>query len=111
MHNRFKVQDVAEQAAACVIRAAGKFPALYRSLGDQALRAATSVPLNIAEARGRQGKDRAYHFRVAFGSAREVESALVLLAAIPSRKSAEIARARALFDEVRAMLWRILHPR
>ena len=38
--------------------------------------AVTSIPLNIAEATGRFGRDRTYHFRVALGSLREVTAAL-----------------------------------
>ncbi len=38
--------------------------------------AAMSIPLNIAEATGRFGGDRAHHFRIALGSLREVVAAL-----------------------------------
>ncbi|MBL0212625.1 MAG: four helix bundle protein [Myxococcales bacterium] len=38
--------------------------------------AVSSIPLNIAEATGRFGRDRTYHFRVALGSLREVSAAL-----------------------------------
>ncbi len=48
-------------------------------LWDQALRAAASVVLNIAEACGRDGADRARCLRIARGSALETDAALTLL--------------------------------
>jgi four helix bundle protein len=47
-----------------------------RDLARQARRAATSVPLNLAEGNRRVGKDRLHHFRVAAGSAAEVRAVL-----------------------------------
>ena len=47
---------------------------LSRALRDQAQRAVPSVTLNLAEALGRKGKDRAYHLSIALGSAREVRA-------------------------------------
>jgi four helix bundle protein len=50
------------------------------SLGKQAARAMSSVPLNIAEANGRTGGDRLHHFRIALGSLREVGAVLDIAA-------------------------------
>ena len=50
-------------------------------LAKQACRALASVPLNIAEAQGRAGRDRLHHFRIALGSLREVGAALDVAAA------------------------------
>ena len=47
-----------------------------RKLHDQLARALTSVSLNIAEGRGRAGQDRRHHWRIALGSAEEVQAAL-----------------------------------
>jgi four helix bundle protein len=44
-------------------------------LAKQAMRALASVPLNIAEAKGRTGRDRLHHFRIAVGSLRELDVA------------------------------------
>ena len=105
-------------AQAKALRAAGMAIALVmavkaplRSLADQVVRAAASVPANIAEGQGRAGKDRLYHWRIAYGSAKELEVHLTLLleaGAVDSERAAEALR---LLDEVRAMLWRMTHPR
>ena len=108
MAHNFIAQDKARCAALLVIQGTVGVPSRLASLSDQALRAATSVPLNIAEARGRNGKDRSYHFRIAYGSAREAEVALALLLAARTGRSEPLTMARALFDEVRAMLWPLL---
>ena len=50
-------------------------------LAKQACRALASVPLNIAEANGRAGRDRLHHFRIALGSLRELGAALDVAAA------------------------------
>jgi four helix bundle protein len=43
---------------------------------DQIYRAAKSLALNVAEGGRRYGKDRSYHFRIAAGSAAEIQAAL-----------------------------------
>ena len=45
-------------------------PELYRQLR----RAASAVSLNLAEGSGREGADRRHHFRIARGSALEVQA-------------------------------------
>ena len=45
-------------------------------LARQLRRAAASVPLNLAEGSGRTGRARLQHYRIAFGSAREVKTIL-----------------------------------
>jgi four helix bundle protein len=45
-------------------------------LADQIYRAAKSLALNVAEGGRRFGKDRSYHFRIAAGSAAEIQAAL-----------------------------------
>lgn len=71
---------------------AQKFPPRCGDLHDQAARAATSIPLNIAEAcrGGAAGKN---HFRIALGSAGELCAVLdiVELPAGPERQ-AELRR-------------------
>src|SRR5690606_14079433 len=48
-------------------------------LRDQAVRAARSMVLNIAEGCGRSGKSRRYHYSVAAGSASELGAVLDLV--------------------------------
>ena len=80
-------------------------------LADQIVRAATSVPANLAEGNGRCGRDRSHHWRIAYGSALEVASHLELLSQIATVDEGRAHEALELFDRVRAMTWRLLHPR
>ena len=50
---------------------------LARQLDD----ASTSIALNVAEAMGRFGRDRKHHVRIALGSLREVNAALLVAVA------------------------------
>jgi four helix bundle protein len=109
MTTRFIAQDVATQAATHVIAGTAGVPRRLSSLADQAVRAATGVALNIAEARGRGGKDRTYHFRVAYGSAREADAAIAILCISQVGCAKRLRSAQSQLDEVRAMLWRVLH--
>ncbi|MGD8441610.1 MAG: four helix bundle protein [Holophagae bacterium] len=108
--SEFIAHTKAVQGAGIAIKLVSLLPGAYRSLADQVIRSASSVPANLAEGLGRSGKDRAYHWRVAYGSAREVDTHLALLigAGVIDRRMATISRS--LFDEVRAMTWRLLHP-
>lgn len=78
---------------------------------DQAIRAVTSVPLNLAEGTGRNGRDRTHHRRIAYGSALEARTALELLVASGSVDPNEAATAEALLDPVCAMTWWLPHQR
>jgi four helix bundle protein len=85
-------------------------PAPLKSLAHQVIRSASSVPANLAEGHGRNGRDRIHHWRIAYASAKEVDCHLRLLSftgAVPYRKATAALK---LFDEVRAMTWRLLHP-
>ena len=98
------------EAAGTAIALAIRVPAPLKSIADQVIRSASSVPANLAEGHGRSGRDRIHHWRIAFASAKEVDCHLRLLT-----QSGVIDRRRAagsiqLFDEVRAMTWRLLHP-
>ena len=105
------VIDVALDAAGTAIALVENLPSKYRCLADQVIRSASSVAANLAEGRARSGKDRAYHFRVALGSAREVDVHLRILLATGTVDRAKAENAIELFDRVRAMTWRLLHPR
>ena len=102
-----KAIDAAGEAISLVRR----LPAPLKSLADQVIRSASSVPANIAEGHGRSGRDRLQHWRIAYGSAKEVDCHLRLLvdagAIDTNRANASLKR----FDEVRAMTWRLLHPK
>ncbi len=80
-------------------------------LADQLSRAACSVPLNLAEGHGRFGKDRLQHWRIAYGSAKEAGTALELLVSGGYIEAESAAGVMSQLDSVRAMTWRLLHPR
>ena len=77
---------------------------------DQVIRSAASVPANLAEGHGRNGRDRAHHWRIAYASAMEVDCHLRLLCVTGAVHRGKATTALQLFDEVRAMIWRLLHP-
>ncbi|MEN8165690.1 MAG: four helix bundle protein, partial [Acidobacteriota bacterium] len=72
--------DIALQAAGTAIALVDRVPTKLKSLSDQVIRSASSVPANLAEGHGRAGRDRLYHYRIAYGSAKEVDVHLRILA-------------------------------
>ena len=105
------VHRKALEAAGLAMRLAARVPAPYRSLGDQVIRAASSVPANLAEGHGRSGRDRLHFWRIAYASAKEVDTHLRLLVHARAVDVDQASRALRLLDEVRAMTWRLLHPK
>ncbi len=87
-----------------------RVPAPLKSIADQVIRSASSVPANLAEGRGRSGRDRLHHWRIAYGSAREVDTHLRLLLGTGAIEAPQAESALQLFDDVRAITWRLLHP-
>ena len=98
-------------AAGLAIRLVTTAPAPLKTLADQVIRSASSVPANLAEGQGRSGRDRLHHWRIAYGSAKETDTHLRLLAATGAIDASEASAVLQLLDEVRAMTWRLLHPR
>ncbi|MCK5378410.1 MAG: four helix bundle protein [Acidobacteria bacterium] len=103
-------QSKALEAAGMSITLVTRVPAPLKSIADQVIRSASSVPANLAEGHGRSGRDRMYHWRIAYASAKEVDSHLRLLAQAGAIDKTRTHTALGLFDEVRAMTWRLLHP-
>ena len=97
-------------AAGIALEEARRVPAVFRSLADQLIRAAASVPANLSEGHGRVGRDRPHHWRIAYGSAREADTFLRLLGQAGAIDCDRATEAIGLFDEVRAMTWRLIHP-
>ena len=110
-NNHLIATEKAIQAAADAIALARKVPAPLKSLADQVIRSAGSVPATLEEGHGRVGRDRAHHWRIAYASAKEVESHLQLLCLGGAIPRDQAMNASQLVDEVRAMTWRLLHPR
>ena len=77
-HEKLSAYQLARGVARWV-RYEASFPRGAPPLKDQARRAADSVVLNLAEGCYREGKDRAFHFRVAMGSAAECAAVFDLL--------------------------------
>ncbi len=75
-------------------------PDLHR----QIRRAASSVALNLSEGAERSGKDRQHLFRVARGSAREVETALQLALAWGVLKNEDVTTPLKTLDRLLALL-------
>jgi len=98
------------QAAGISITLAMRVPAPLKTIADQVIRSASSVPANLSEGHGRFGRDRLNHWRIAYGSAREVDTHLRLLVRAGVVDARQAAAALELFDQVRAMIWRLLHP-
>ncbi len=107
--SRFAAHELALQAAASVFTLAGEVPRSCVDLAEQARRAASSVPLNLAEGAGRGGKDRVYHFRVAYGSVREAHSAVRLFEGLGAVRASRARETLELLDRVGAMTWRLVH--
>ena len=97
------------EAAGLALALARRVPAPFRSLADQVIRSAASVAANLSEGHGRIGRDRFNHWRIAYGSAKEVDTFLRLLVNAGVVDRAQTNVALDIFDQVRAMTWRLLH--
>ena len=100
-----KALDAAGEAIVLVMR----IPAPLKSIADQVIRSASSVAANLAEGHGRIGRDRLHFWRIAYASAKEVDSHLRLLASAGVIHRGKADSALDAFDEVRAMTWRLLN--
>jgi four helix bundle protein len=80
-----------------------------RSLSEQIRRAASSIPLNLAEGRKRAGADRPHSWRIAAGSAAELRAAIRVALAWGDIQEPDVSEALELLDRILAMLWRLTH--
>lgn len=76
MAARFQAYEVALEMVAALRPTVEVLARRDHSLADQVRRASNSVVLNIAEGSRRMGKDRLHFYRIAAGSAAEVQAAL-----------------------------------
>ncbi len=102
--------EKAIDAAAAAIALVKRVPAPLRAIADQVVRSASSVAANLAERHRRFGRDRIHHWRIAYASAKEVDCHLRLLAHACAVDRSQAGNAIGLFDEVRALTWRLLYP-
>ncbi len=103
--------EKAIEAAAAAISLVKRVPAPLKTIADQVVRSASSVPANLSEGHGRSGRDRIHHWRIAYASAKEVDTHLRLLLAVGAVNQSGTKSSLHLFDEVRAMTWRLLNPK
>ena len=105
LHAHEKALEAAGFAISCVLRV----PAPLKSIADQVVRSASSVPANLAEGHGRIGRDRTKFWRIAYASAKEVDSHLRLLTHARAINRSRADEALEAFDQVRAMTWRLIN--
>ena len=110
-NNHLIAHEKALAAAGDAISLVLRVPAPLKSIADQVIRSASSVPANLAEGHGRSGRDRVHFWRIAYASAKEVDSHLRLLARAGVINSSGATRALENFDQVRAMTWKLLNPK
>lgn len=80
-------------------------PSELYGLVQQIRRAVVSIPSNIAEGYGRKSPNEYAHFiSVAYGSALEVETQLILSRELVMTKKEEFSKSTALLEEVLKML-------
>ena len=107
--NNLIATEKAIEAAAAAISLVKRVPSPLKAIADQVVRSASSVPANLSEGHGRSGRDRIHHWRIAYASAKEVDTHLRLLLAVGAVNQSGAKSSLNLFDEVRAITWRLLN--
>lgn len=67
-----------------------------------------AIPLNLAEGAGRSGKDKTYHYKIAYASAGETLAALEILLAYEAINDRQFESIAKQIDEIRAITWRLI---
>ena len=80
-----------------------------KKLASQITSAASSVALNLAEGRRREGGDRLHLWRIAAGSADEVRTALLVATAWGYIDEPELAEVLTMLDSLLAITWKLTH--
>ena len=111
MGGRFDAHDVAIELVRALRPLVERMARRDRDLASQLRRAASSVPMNLAEGAARSGADRLHHYRIAAGSAAEIRTALILSEAWGLLDAPSLSLSQALLDRVIAMLHRLTHSR
>ena len=103
-HEQLDAYGVAVELDGTVVAISHKAGRGHAWLTDQAMRASASVVLNLVEALGREGADRARALRIARGSALELDAALTLMLHRGACRETERNAAKALTVRMVAML-------
>jgi four helix bundle protein len=82
-------------------------PRGHAALADQLRRAATSVPLNIAEGTGKGERDAARFYTIARGSALECAAILDVFETLDFVAATDLEQARELLERVVSMLTKL----
>ncbi len=105
--SNFQALTVATRAATACIELANHVQHPFGDVVSQLQRAALSMPLNLTEGAGRQGKARRNFYRIAYGSARETKQIVEILANLNLVDASESEKCLALIDRVCAMCWNL----
>ena len=103
----FVAYEVALESVRLIRPLIDRIAARNAALAGQLRRAASGMPLSLAEGRRRRGGDRTYHYRVGAGSAAEALAALDVADAWGYTAPAEAAAARAALDRLLGLLWQL----
>jgi four helix bundle protein len=107
----FDAYDVSLQLARTLRPQLGRLRSRDTALHKQLTRALSSVPLNLSEGRRRTGGDRGHLFRIASGSAAEVQACLDVAEALGHLRAEDLEASLELLDRLQAMCWRLSRPR
>jgi four helix bundle protein len=83
---------------------AARIPRGQAELADQLRRAALSIPLNIAEGSGKEGRDAARYYRIARGSALESAAIMDAVEALGLLPATDDTEERELVERIVSML-------
>ena len=101
----FRAFEVALEIPGKVRPLLPRIKAGHADLADQVVRATNSIALNLLEGMGRSGRDRAYHCRIALGSAKEVFAGIKLAVGWGWLGEADTEEALAKIDEACGLLY------
>ena len=104
----FVTRDVAVALIRSVRAPLAQMHRRNRALADQAMRAASSILLNIEEGNQRKGGDRTHLFRIAKGSVEELRAALLI--GVTWGHIEEPREVRALLDRLGRLLYGLVKP-
>ena len=108
-YSNFQALDLATQATTTCIELAHNIRKPFGDVVSQLTRAALSVPLNLTEGAGRNGKARKNFYRIAYGSTRESMEIVEILLKLNFVASKQANNCLNLLDRVGAMCWRLTH--
>lgn len=107
-HERLDVYRLAMEFCALALGIAGRLPRGHAQLADQLRRAATSIPLNIAEGAGKtSGQDRVHCHRIARGEAMEAGAGLDIIRLLRVVPPGDLDRGKDLLVRIVSMLTRM----